>query len=74
MERQYEEVDAMSTATVLRKEEYQFAEDMERYVDSLKQQHLNAADEAYTEARDALKRTGVITAKGTTKKKIVSWE
>lgn len=67
-------VDAMSTATLLQKEEYQFAKEMEAYVESMKQRKDEAGNSLYDEAKKALVRTGVITPKGNTKKKIVSWE
>lgn len=67
-------VDAMSTATILRKEEYLFAKEMESYIETLKNQQKMSQDDAYEDAKNALKRTGVINRNGNTKKKIVSWE
>lgn len=69
------EVDAMTTATMLQKEEFQFAKEMEAYVKELKSLRKQNGEEEYRqEALEALRRTGVVTAKGNTRKKIVSWE
>ena len=67
-------VDVMSTSTMLRKEEYLFAKEMESYIKTLRNQQKVSQDDAYADAKEALKRTGVINRNGNTKKKIVSWE
>lgn len=68
-------VDVMTTATILEKEEYKFANEMEKYVKELKSMRKrNGEAECREEALEALKRTGVVTRNGNTRKKIVSWE
>ena len=57
------------------KEEFQFAKEMEAYVKELKALRKQNGEEEYRqEALEALRRTGVVTEKGNTRKKIVSWE
>ncbi len=68
------EVDIMSTATKIRKDEYEYAAQMKEYVDSLKKQMVQNPIQAKKEAKSALVRTGVLNSNGKTKKKIVSWE
>lgn len=68
------EVDAMTTAKMLQKEEFQFANEMEAYVKKLKElTKQNGKGKYRQEAIEALRRTGVVTAKGKARK-IVSWE
>lgn len=68
------EVDAMTTAKMLQKEEFQFANEMEAYVKNFKAlTKQNGKGRYRQEALEALKRTGVVTAKGNTRE-IVSWE
>ena len=65
------EVDAMTTATMLQKEEFQFAKEMEAYVKELKALRKQNGEEEYRqEALEALRRTGVVTAKGNKRKKL----
>lgn len=69
------EVDIMTTATILRNEEFKFANEMEEYVEEIKNKRkLKGEAECRKEALAALKRTGVVTKNGNTRKKIVSWE
>lgn len=68
------EVDAVTTAKMLQKEEFQFAKEMEAYVKKLKElTKQNGKGRYRQEALEALKRTGVVTAEGNTRE-IVSWE
>ena len=53
------------------KEEFQFAKEMEAYVKELKALRKQNGEEEYRqEAWEALRRTGVVTAKGNTRKKL----
>lgn len=47
---------------------------MKKYLSILEREGKKSKTEAYTSAKEALIRTGVATASGKTKKKIVSWE
>ncbi len=70
-----ERLDIMTTATLLKNEEFQFANEMEAYVNDFKSKVKKNGKEQYRDdALAALKRTGVVTSKGNTRKKIVSWE
>lgn len=64
----------MSTAVKLRAAEVEFIEEMDNYIVKLKKQQIESKESAYSEAKKALLRTGVVTRGGKTKKKIVSWE
>ena len=50
------------------------AEEMKKFLKTLERQSKKSKMEAYNSAKEALIRTGVATAKGKIKKKIVSWE
>lgn len=65
------EATSMQTAVLLQKKDNQMLSEMDSYIKQLQQQ---PRDKAKTEAVKALKRTGVLSSKGTAKKKIVSWE
>lgn len=68
-------VDAMTTATLLKNDEYQFADEMESYVKKMKEdRNINGTEKHRAEALAALKRTGVLTKDGNTKNRIVTWE
>lgn len=60
-----------NSAVRTRKSDATLIKEMEAYLRTLTKQ---PSKKAYSEAKDALHRTGVITKGGKTKKKIVSWE
>ena len=64
-----EELDVMTTAMMLEAEENRFANEMEDYIKELKNRQSGGA-ECKREALEALKRTGVVTCKGRTRKKL----
>ncbi len=63
----------VNTITYNQKEN-SIAEEMKKYLSILERQSKKSKTEAYASAKEALIRTGVATASGKTKKKIVSWE
>lgn len=65
------EATPMQTAVLLQKKDNEMLSEMDIYIKSLQQQPTGKAK---SEAVKALKRTGVLTAKGSVKVKIVSWE
>lgn len=68
------EVDIMSTAMKIRRDEFEYATQMRGYVDNLRKQVAQNPAQAKKDARSALVRTGVLSSNGRIKKKIVSWE
>lgn len=68
------EVDIMSTAMKIRRDEFEYAAQMRGYVDRLRKQVAQNPTQAKKDARSALVRTGVLSSNGRSKKKIVSWE
>lgn len=65
------EVEAMTAAAKLRNDEIKM---MQAYLDKLKSQRDSSYDEAVLNARESLKRIGVLKEDGTVNEKIVSWE
>lgn len=61
----------MQTAVLLQKKDNEMLSEMDIYIKKLQQQ---PKAKAKSEAVKALKRTGVLNAKGSAKVKIVSWE
>lgn len=61
----------MEIAVMLQKKDKEMLSDMDAYIMKLKNQ---PKAEAKGHAVSALKRTGVLSSKGNSKKKIVSWE
>lgn len=59
---------------IYNQKENSIAEEMKKFLKTLERQSKKSETEAYALAREALIRTGVATASGKTKKKIVSWE
>ena len=64
----------MRNAIILRQSEMEITKAMEGYVVAVKTDVAKNPEKARKEARKALVRTGVMTTKGSLKKKIVSWE
>lgn len=69
-----QEVDIMKAAVKLLEDDMTFAKGMRGYIAELRKQQESSPAQSQKEARAALRRTGVTTSKGVTKKKIVSWE
>lgn len=68
------EVNIMRTATKILDDDMTFAREMRIYIADLKKQQNEAPEQSQRDAKEALRRTGVTTSKGATKKRIVSWE
>ena len=64
----------MEIAVALREDEMQKVVAMQKYVSEKKSQAKHTPELAKKDAQKALKRTGVVSKKGTLKKVIVSWE
>jgi hypothetical protein len=67
-------VDTMRTVSRLMQGDRHLSEKMDAYLRELELQASTDRAKAVSEARQALRRSGVITTKGATKKRIVSWE
>lgn len=65
------EATPMQIAVMLQKKDKETLSEMDAYIVKLKKQSKTAAK---THAVTALKRTGVLSSNGNSKKKIVSWE
>lgn len=61
----------MEIAIMLQKKDKELLSDMDAYIIKLR---AESKPQAKTQAVKALKRTGVLTSKGSARKKIVSWE
>lgn len=64
----------MNTTVKLQTTDEELIKAMGKYVCNLKKQQNRPSEKMYNEAKSALVRTGVVTKRGKTKKRIVSWE
>ncbi len=68
------EVNMMDNRMKLQMSAMSYTKELDLYIKKLKKQKSICKEDALEDAKLALKRTGVTTKSGRTKKKIVSWE